>query len=65
MPSGQNTKTENRSNVITNSIKTVKMVHIKKKSLKNNLKKKENHSEEQRFDLGILPEGNVGEQLGM
>ena len=30
MPRGQKTKTENRSNVVTNSIKTLKMAHIKK-----------------------------------
>ena len=30
MPHGPKTKTENRSNVVTNSIKTLKMVHIKK-----------------------------------
>ena len=34
MACGQETKTQNRSNVVTNSIKTLKMVHIKK-SLKN------------------------------
>ena len=28
------TKTENRSNIVTNSIKTLKTVHIKKKNLK-------------------------------
>ena len=28
-------KTQNRSNIVTNSIKTFKMFHIKKKSLKN------------------------------
>ena len=32
MPCGQ--KNQNRSNIVTNSIKTLKMVHIKKKSLK-------------------------------
>ena len=30
MPRGQKTKTENRSNLVTDSIKTLKMVHIKK-----------------------------------
>ena len=35
MPQGPKTKTENRSNSVTNSVKTLKMVHIKK-----NLKKK-------------------------
>ena len=39
MPQGQNTKTQNRSNVVTNSIKTLKMVHIKKL-----LKKKKKNS---------------------
>ena len=29
-PLGQETKTENRSNIVTNSIKTLKMIHIKK-----------------------------------
>ena len=29
MPLGQETKTENRSNIVTNSIKTLKMIHIK------------------------------------
>ena len=31
-------KTQNRSNIVTNSIKTLKMVHIKKKNLKKKLK---------------------------
>ena len=30
IPCGQRAKTENRNNMITNSIKTFKMVHIKK-----------------------------------
>ena len=30
MPPGQKTKTENRNSIVTNSIKTLKMVHIKK-----------------------------------
>lgn len=30
MPCGQNTKTQNRSNTVTHSIKTSKLVHIKK-----------------------------------
>jgi len=34
MPHGQKTKTYNRSNIVTNSVKTLKMVHIKKKSFK-------------------------------
>ena len=38
MPCGQKTKTKNRSNIVTHSIKTLKMVHIKK--TKKNLKKK-------------------------
>ena len=33
MPLGQETKTENRSNIVTNSIKTLKMIHIKKKMI--------------------------------
>ena len=32
MPGGQKNKTENRNSIVTNSIKTFKMVHIKKKS---------------------------------
>ena len=39
MPHGQGTKPQNRGNVVTNSTKTLKMVHIKKK----NLKKKRRH----------------------
>ena len=31
MPHGQKTKAENRNNIVTNSIKTFKMVHIQKK----------------------------------
>ena len=30
MPQGQKTKTQNRSNLVTDSVKTLKMVHIKK-----------------------------------
>ena len=32
MPCGQKTKKENRNDIVTNSIKTFKIVHIKKKS---------------------------------
>ena len=35
MPRSQKTKTSNRSNTVTNSIKTLKMVHIQKKKKKN------------------------------
>ena len=35
MPQGPKHKTENGSNIITNSIKPLKMVHIKKKKLSN------------------------------
>lgn len=38
VPHSQNTKAENRSSVVANSIKTLKMVYIKKK--KKNLKEK-------------------------
>ena len=34
MPRGQKTKTRNRSNIVTNPIKTLTMVHIKNKSKK-------------------------------
>ena len=37
-PCGQKTKTQNRSNIVTNSIKTLKMVHIKTKWNKAKLK---------------------------
>ena len=30
MPFGQKSKTQNRSNIVTNSIRTLKMFHIKK-----------------------------------
>ena len=36
MPHSQKTKTQNRSNIVTNSIKTLKMVHIKKNLQKQN-----------------------------
>ena len=39
MPQSQKPKTSNRSNIVTNSIKTLKMVHIKKKNNKTNFKK--------------------------
>ena len=40
MPCGQKAKTENRNNIVTNSIKTLKIVHIKKKKkLKKNNKR--------------------------
>ena len=35
----QNPKTLNRNNILTNLIKTIKMTHIKKKSLKKSLVK--------------------------
>ena len=35
MPRSQKTKTENKSKVVTNSMKTLKMVHIKKILKKN------------------------------
>ena len=34
MPCGQNPKIQNRSNIAANSIKSLKVVHVKKKSLK-------------------------------
>ena len=37
MPPGQKTKTYNRSNIVTNSIKTSEMVHIKEKKKKKNI----------------------------
>ena len=42
MPHGQKTKTYNRSNIVTNSVKTLKMVHIKKSPLKNSICKLKN-----------------------
>ena len=38
MPQDQKARRRNRSNIVTNSIKTLKMAHIKKKK-KKNLKK--------------------------
>ena len=32
--SGKNTETKNRNNIVTNSIKTLKMVYIEKETLK-------------------------------
>ena len=32
MSSGKNTKTKNRNNIVTNSIKTLKMVYIEKET---------------------------------
>ena len=40
VPLGQEIETENRSNIVTNSIKTLKMIHIKKKNLKKKKKRK-------------------------
>ena len=34
MPLGQKSKTENRSNIVTNLIRTFQMVHVKKKIFK-------------------------------
>ena len=39
MPHGQKTKAENRSNIVTNSIKSFKMVHIQKNIKCNNNRK--------------------------
>ena len=36
MPRHQKTKTQNKSNIVTNSIKTFKMVHIKKQTTTKN-----------------------------
>ena len=41
MSYSQKTKTENRNYVVTNAIKTVKMVHIKKKKKKKTKRKEE------------------------
>ena len=38
VPRGQKVKHKNRSNIVTKSIKILKMVHIKKKELKKNSK---------------------------
>ena len=34
VPAGRKTKTDNRSNIVRNSMHTCKMIHIKKKVLK-------------------------------
>ena len=39
MPHGQRTKTENRNHIVTNSIKTLKVVHIKIKKKKKSIDK--------------------------
>ena len=40
MPGGQKSKTKNRSNIVTDSLETLRMVHIPPKNkLKKNLKK--------------------------
>ena len=39
---GQKTKILNRSNIVTNSIKTLKMIHIKKKKKRQSNSKKKN-----------------------
>ena len=41
MPHSQKTKTQNRNNIVTNSMKTLKMIHIKKKNLKKKYELKE------------------------
>ena len=38
MPCGQKTKTENRNNVVTNSVKTLKTVHIRKEKTKDKVR---------------------------
>ena len=50
-PQGQKTETQSRSNIVADSIKTLKIVHIKKK----NLKKKR-----QRKVLEVQPKFNLG-----
>ena len=34
MPCGHKTKTKNRSSIVTNSVKTLKTVHVEQKSFK-------------------------------
>ena len=46
MPAAKKTKRKNRSNIVTNSIKTLKMVYIKKK------KQKKNQNMESEFHSG-------------
>ena len=48
LPGGQKTKIENRSSSVTNSIKTLKMVHIKKIFRK------------RKADWWLLGEGEIG-----
>ena len=43
MPRGQKNNIKNRSNIVTSSVKTLKMVHIKKKKSKKKKKKKKWH----------------------
>ena len=44
IPQGQKTKTSNRSNIVTNPIKTLKMVHVKKIILEKKIRAKEKKS---------------------
>ena len=57
MPYGQKTNTLNKSTIITNSVNTLKMVHIKKKKI---LKKKKEFLEDlsYRSKLGKLSSGH-------
>ena len=51
-------KKQNRNNIVTNSIKTLKMVHIKKKKKKRNLEK--HHSGFKVESRGLGLRGNAG-----
>ena len=56
MPLSQKTKTEDRSSIVTNLIKTLKMVHTQKKSLKKK-RKKERSLWETAFCFKLLTHG--------
>ena len=56
IPHGQKTKTENQGNIVTNSMKTFKVVHSKKKKKKKNLKKKK--KSKVGLDINMLADHN-------
>ena len=49
MPQGQKTKTQNRSNLVTDSIKTLKMVYIKKKKKELDMEQQTGSKQEKEF----------------
>ena len=75
MPLDQKTKSWNRQNIVTNSIKTLKIIHIKKNLKKQNttqmslsMRKKQSHRHRDQTcvcqGMGGMGEGRVG-SLGL